>query len=294
MQALYDAYYRLLIRIAYQLTGSMADAEDAVHDTFEKLNGINFAEVQNPKSYVCKMVTNRCLDMMKSARKQRETYIGEWLPEPILLAERDPSDLAEEQEVLSYAMLVLMETLSPMERIVFVYREAIGFTYPDIAEAVGKSEANCRKIFSRAKVKLEAASRESKVHVLDNAEWVGNFLQALQHGQVDAMTSMLKEDVCLTVDGGGKATAALRPIYNRGRVSRFFAGLWKQAADSGLAFQMETIDLNGEPAVLVKVGGEVTAVMLVQIDHHQAANLYMIRNPDKLRRISKVLSKDPR
>ena len=294
MQALYDAYYRLLLRIAYQLTGSMADAEDAVHDTFEKLNGIDFAEVQNPKNYICKMVTNRCLDMMKSARKQRETYIGEWLPEPILPAEKDPSDLAEEQEVLSYAMLVLMETLSPMERIVFVYREAIGFSYSDIAEAVGKSEVNCRKILSRAKVKLGAASRGSETCNLHHTEWVGNFLQALQHGQVVTITSMLKEDVCLTVDGGGKATAALRPIYNRERVSRFFAGLWKQAAESGLAYRMETNHLNDETAVLVKAGGEVIAVMMVQIGDQQAANLYMIRNPDKLRRISKALSREYR
>src|SRR5690625_3127718 len=151
MHKLYRQYKGLLFTLAYQLTGSASDAEDAVQDVFLKLHDVKQERLVEPKAYLCKMVTNRCLDLLKSARKKREQYFGQWLPEPIPTSLDEGFESVARGELLSYAMLVLLERLSPAERAVFVLREALSFEYAVISELVDKSEANCRKLNSRAR-----------------------------------------------------------------------------------------------------------------------------------------------
>jgi RNA polymerase sigma factor (sigma-70 family) len=161
MEELYNQYKPLLFRLAYQLTGSVTDAEDAVHDVFLKACDVDPERLEEPKAYLCKMVTNRCLNQQKSARKRREMYVGSWLPEPMRTVEADNVEMTvARRDLLSYAMLVLLERLNPTERTVFILREALGLDYLEIAELLDKQEANCRKLMSRARNKMGISENE--------------------------------------------------------------------------------------------------------------------------------------
>lgn len=223
MEALYQQYKGLLFHLAYQLTGSSTDAEDIVQDVFLKAHGVALEQIAEPKAYLCKMTTNRCLDLLKSARHKRELYTGPWLPEPIPTPEADSYDAVVTKDLLSYAMLVLLERLSPAERAVFVLREAFGFDYGEIAGLVDKSEANCRKLISRAKGKLgiapDAPIRAKETEL--GEQWMSRFLAALEQGNVTALLALLSADAELLTDGGGKVSAAIRPIVSGERVARF-------------------------------------------------------------------------
>jgi RNA polymerase sigma-70 factor (ECF subfamily) len=184
MEELYDQYKALLFTLAYQLTGSAADAEDVVQDVFFKAFVVHPERLEEPKAYLCKMVTNRCLDLQKSARKRREVYVGPWLPEPIRTPEADTLETTVvRRDLLSYAMLVLLEQLTPTERAVFVLREALGFDYPEIAELLDKREANCRKLVSRARSKMGISEEEPIAAEAVESEWVSRFLTSLEEGR---------------------------------------------------------------------------------------------------------------
>ncbi|MCQ6561368.1 RNA polymerase sigma factor SigJ [Paenibacillus mendelii] len=282
MQELYKQYKRLLFTLAYQLTGSASDAEDAVQDVFLKVHDIDLERLVEPKAYLCKMVTNRCIDVMKSARKRREHYFGEWLPEPILTSEEDSLETVVRGELLSYAMLVMLEKLSPAERAVFVLREALGFEYHVIGELVGKSEANCRKLISRARGKMGIGLEETVSAESASEEWVRRFLSALQEGRVDTVVSLLAEDVALISDGGGKAIAAVNRIESRDHVARFLLGLirkYQQLEDSP---QIEMKDINGQTGIIVRSGKGIETIVLLNVEKSVIRQLYFVRNPDKL------------
>jgi len=282
MQELYQQYKGLLFTLAYQLTGSASDAEDVMQDVFLKLYDVQPEKLMEPKAYLCKMVTNRCLDLLKSARRQREQYFGEWLPEPILTSHEDSLDKVVRDDLLSYAMLVLLERLSPAERSVFVLREALGFEYSEIAGLVGKNETNCRKLFSRARGKMGIPLEEPIQAEGAGEEWVRTFLTALEQGHVDKMVSMLAEDVILISDGGGKAMAAVHPIVSREYVLRFLMGLVQKAAKNGEDFSMELREINGQIGLIIRSGGVIETVALMHAEGSLVRNFYLIRNPDKL------------
>jgi RNA polymerase sigma-70 factor (TIGR02957 family) len=282
MQELYEQYKGLLFTLAYQLTGSASDAEDAVQDVFLKVNDVDLASLVEPKAYLCKMVTNRCRDLLKSARKRREQYFGQWLPEPILTPNDESFEAVVRDELLSYAMLVLLERLSPAERAVFVLREALGFEYPDIAELVDKSEANCRKLISRARGKM-GITLEEPVHAeAASEEWVRRFLAALEQGNVDTVVSMLAKDVVLVSDGGGKAFAAVHPIESRDLVARFLLGLIRKVPYYEGGVHVEMRDINGQTGLVVRSGEGIEVVALMHVERNSIRNLYFVRNPDKL------------
>lgn len=282
MHELYEKYRRLLFTLAYQLTGSAADAEDAVQEVFLKVYAMNTDHIEEPKAYLCKMVTNRCLDLLRSSRKRREQYVGPWLPEPVPTPEEDALQTLMRNELLSYAMLVLLERLSPAERAVFVLREALGFDYFEIAGLLDKSEANCRKLMSRARGRMGADA----AGILNNREatgqrWVQAFLQALEQGNMDVLLAMLTEDVVVLSDGGGKVAAAVRPITSRDHVSRFLLGLMRQLDQQG-DVQFELASINGDTGVIVRSSGSIDTIVLLQVEDGAARGIYFIRNPDKL------------
>ncbi|QNR20740.1 RNA polymerase sigma-70 factor [Exiguobacterium sp. Helios] len=286
MQELFEQYKGLLFTLAYQITGSVSDAEDAVQDVFVKLYDVKPEKLAEPKAYLCKMVTNNCLDFLKSARKQREQYFGEWLPEPVITSTDELPELVIQGEMVSYALLVLLEKLSPSERAVFVMREAFGFEYEEIADIVGKSEVNCRQIFKRAKGKLPLTSPKS-YRSSASKEWILGFMQALEQDDVDRVVSMLSEDVILVSDGGGKAIAAVHPIESRQAVIRFLFGLIRKSNQDGEILDIEILGINGQNGIVIRSAKRIQAVALVHIEQELIGNIYIIRNPDKLKSLSK-------
>ncbi|MGF7050570.1 RNA polymerase sigma-70 factor (ECF subfamily) [Paenibacillus sp. DS2015] len=287
MQKLYEHYKGLLFTLAYQLTGSLSDAEDVVQDVFLKLHDVKLEHLVEPKAYLCKMVTNRCRDIFKSARKRREQYFGQWLPEPILTPNDEALESVVQGELLSYAMLVLLERLSLTERAVFVLREALGFEYADIAELVGKSEANCRKLISRARGKMGITPDEPVNPEAASEEWVRRLLAALEQGNVDMVVSMLAKDVVLVSDGGGKAFAAVHPIESCDLVTRFLLGLIRKASHYEGSMHVEMREINGQTGLVIRSGEGNVTVALMHVESNSIRNFYFVRNPDKLRHILK-------
>jgi RNA polymerase sigma factor (sigma-70 family) len=192
MQELYEKYKMMLFKLAYQMTGSVSDAEDVVHDVFLKLYDVPPEKLGEPKAYLCKMVTNRCRDLQKTARKKHEQYFGEWLPEPLLNSEEDSIDSVVRDDQLSYGMLVLAQKLTPPERVVFVLRVALSFEYHEIAEIIGKNDINCRKIYSRASAKMGISSEEVVHSEAASQEIVNYLIKALKQGKQNQIVSMIK------------------------------------------------------------------------------------------------------
>ncbi|MFD2370556.1 RNA polymerase sigma-70 factor [Brevibacillus sp. GCM10020057] len=283
MEALYQTYRGLLFRLAYQMTGAAQDAEDIVQDVFLKVHGVDWEEIADPKAYLCKMTTNRCLDLLKSARKKRELYTGPWLPEPVSAFYTDDYEAVIHKDLLSYGMLVLLEKLSPVERAVFVLREGLDFDYHEIAELVGKSEANCRKIISRAKAKMGLLPKQpiAPPETADSRAWVTRFLYALEQGNVDSLLALLDKDAVLISDGGGKVAAALHPIVSAERIARFLLGVQRKynASDSR---QKELVTLNGQTALVYHAEGKVDTAVLLDVKDGAIQRLYYVRNPDKM------------
>jgi RNA polymerase sigma factor (sigma-70 family) len=282
MQELYKQYKKLLFKLAYQLTGSVSDAEDAVQDVFVKAYSLPMERLEEPKAYLCKMVTNRSKNMMKSARKKREEYFGEWLPEPFLTSD-DSIETFERDDLLSYGMLVLLERLTTSERVVFVLREALGFDYNEIAKLMEKSEVSCRKLFSRASAKMGRISDEP-IHIHNESqEWVHGFMGALKKGNMNKLLSLLDQDVILVADGGGKVRTTVDPIASRERVGRYLLGGLRKAARIGEELVIEMGQVNGEPAILLRSeDSAVHTVVLFHIEEGKIRKIYIVRNPDKL------------
>ncbi|AIQ27019.1 RNA polymerase sigma24 factor [Paenibacillus sp. FSL P4-0081] len=282
MQELYAQYKNLLFKLAYQLTGSAADAEDAVQDVFLKVYDVPPERLAEPKAYLCKMVTNRCRDLHKSARRQREEYFGEWLPEPLAGTDGDSMDSVVQDDLLSYAMLVLLERLTPAERAVFVLREALGFEYQEIAGLVDKSEPNCRKLFSRASAKMGLIPGEPVQPEAATEEWVHGFLAALKQGNMNRILTMLDPAVELISDGGGKVRAAAEPVVTRELVARFLLGPLRGAATINGEVTIETGRINGQPGLILRSDEGVHTIGLLHTRDNLIRNLYIVRNPDKL------------
>jgi RNA polymerase sigma factor (sigma-70 family) len=285
MQEMYEKYKKLLFKLAYQLTGSVSDAEDVVHDVFLKLYDVPPEKLDKPKAYLCKMVTNRCRDLQKTASKKREQYFGEWLPEPFSDSGEDTIDSVIRDDELSYGILVLLEKLTPTERVVFVLREALSFEYYEIAELIEKSAANCRKLFSRANAKMEINSEEEVHSEAASQDLVHDFITALKQGNVSQVISMLDQNVVLIADGGGKVLAAVKPILARDRVVKFlFGGVRKVSMIDGIS-HIEIGEINGQPALILRSNEGIHTVGMIHVENNLIRNIYIIRNPDKLKHV---------
>jgi RNA polymerase sigma factor (sigma-70 family) len=288
MQEMYEEYKMLLFKLAYQLTGSVSDAEDAVHDVFIKLFDVPPEKLAQPKAYLCKMVTNRCRDLQKTARKKREQYFGEWLPEPLFNTDDDSMESSViRDDLLSYGMLVLLEKLTPSERIVFVLREALSFEYHEIAELIEKSEVNCRKLFSRASAKMGISSDEEVHSEEDTQAMVHSFIAALKQGNLNQIVSMLDQKVTLISDGGGKVLAAIGPIITRNYVVDFLLGPVREASMVEGISQIEIRQINGQPALILRSNESIHTVGMLHMENNLIQNIYLIRNPDKLKHVGK-------
>lgn len=288
-EQLYAAYKPLLFSLAYRMLGNIMDAEDIVQEAFVAWNGAAAAEVGNSKAYLCKIVTNRCIDTLRSARHRREVYVGPWLPEPIVAGAGgfDPSERYLQQESVTTAYLLLLQQLSWVERAVFLLREALQYDYGEIAAMVGKSEANCRQIFHRAKRAIGALPPEQASARAPGGEQAASaaerFVQALASGNIGTLLAALADDAVLYSDGGGKVRAAVHPIAGADRIARFSFGLLAKAGE-GFSFRLATV--GGQPGIVTYEDGNVTAVFTFRLVQGRIANIYVVVNPDKLRRVT--------
>lgn len=284
LDTLYKTYQPFLFSIAYRMLGSVTDAEDIVHDLFLQLK-LDTDQIKDMKAYLAKVTTNRCLNFLKSARKRREVYTGPWLPEPRVHQTEQPLDKIVTDETVSYAFLVLLDQLSPVERAVFVLREAFAYDYGDIARMLEKTEVNCRKIYSRAKRKLK---NDLPVHP-KNTERVDllakTFINASMTGNFEEFIDILTEDVVLVTDGGGKVISALNPIVNKQHVSAFLKGI---SAKGSFIGELLPVIVNGQKGILQVKEGHPVKVICFELDSKQKniQRIFIVSNPDKLNHIS--------
>ncbi len=272
-----------LFSIAYRMVGSAMDAEDIVQDAWLNYQRQSTAP-DNPSAYLRKIVTNLSLDYLKSARVQREQYIGEWLPEPIVTDTSSPAEELSKAETISVAFLVILETLSPVERAVFILREVFDYGYDDIANILDKSEATCRKIFSRAKQHIQTNRPRFETSPETHTKIVTQFRSALNTGDLSQMTTLLADDVTLVSDGGGKVPAAIRPLQGRDIIMKFLAGLYKRANDMGVSYVIEGCILNGEQGIIGRDTKTNTPFLAAtfEVNQSQIIAIRIVRNPEKL------------
>ena len=272
----------LLFTIAYEITGSTTEADDVLQDSYLRWAQVDLAGVHDTKSYLARLVTRQALNALRADARRREDYVGPWLPEPLLLDEQDPSADVVLAESVSMAMLVLLETLSPDERAVFVLREVFGFDYDDIASAVDKSPAAVRQVAHRAREHVQARrKRFTPADPAQNARIAAEFMAAAAGGDVQTVMSMLSPDVVWTADSGGKASAARRPVIGADKVARAVVGLISrgmQLAD----VRAEMAMCNGAPAMVLYAGGRLEGIFTFEIVDGKITNFYAMRNPDKL------------
>jgi RNA polymerase sigma-70 factor (TIGR02957 family) len=289
-------YRPLLFSIAYGMTGSVGDAEDIVQDAFLGLTRARQAgtTIADPKAYLATAVTRLGINYLSSARVRREMYVGDWLPEPVVVpADRPgPAEHAELADSLSMAFLVLLEALSPVERAVFMLREVFGYDYRDVARITGKTEVNCRQIFARAKQRIAAGGRArdsvpAPARRTEGDELARKFFDAAAGGDMDALLGMLAPDVVLHGDGGGKAQAIGKPVAGRQRVTRLLLGLFRRGRMLGTAIRLAWV--NGQPgAVLYDADGRVVTVVELDIADGLVQAIQAVVNPDKLGHLGPV------
>lgn len=271
----------LLFSIAYRMLGSVMEAEDAVQETYLRYMATDANAIQAPKAFLSTVITRLCLDQLKSARVKREEYFGPWLPEPLMTVDA-PDELMARHESISMAFLLLLETLSPVERAVFLLREVFDYDYGAIAQIVGKSEANCRQLHSRAKKHVQRGRPRFTPTAQEQQQLVAKLFSAMQQGDSDGFAALLAEDVELRSDGGGKASAATHPLHSRQTVMRFLLGLYNRRPPNS---SVELTEINGAPAWVVRVDGKIDNVMNFELGEHGIVAIHIVRNPEKLQHL---------
>lgn len=274
----FEANRQRLFGIAYRMLGSAADAEDLVQETWLRW-AQDSAVPQSARAYLTTILTRLCIDHLRSARVQRESYVGTWLPEPVALRP-DPAESAELADSLSMAFLLTLERLSATQRAAFLLHDVFGAGYEEVAGILGKSEAACRQIVRRARAGIRTERQEENVPEAEQRVLLEGFLGAIMRGDYEALVSMLKEDAVLYADHGGKAASVHRNIYGADKIARLMLGLARRFPPKEPELQLLTI--NGATGVLIREAGIPTTVL--HIDYHcgRIGALYQVRNPEKL------------
>jgi RNA polymerase sigma-70 factor, ECF subfamily len=275
----FEQYRALLFAIAYRMLGSVADAEDMVQEAFLRWQRATGEEVRSPKAWLTTTVTRLCIDYLRLARVRRETYVGQWLPEPLEQEHApDPADQVALADSLSLAFLALLERLTPIERAVFLLHEAFDYDYAAIAPIVGRSEATCRQLAHRARVHI--TGQRPRYHAAPEIQerLLHQFARACAEGDLAALEATLAEDVTMLADGGGKSPASRQPVQGADRVSRLLIGI-ARTAPLNLAFRLTTV--NGDPAFVFTQDGAPFGVFAFDIADERIAAIRIVVNPDK-------------
>ena len=278
----FSEYRTLLFSIAYRMLGSAADAEDIVQEAFLRWQAASDEQVRAPRAYLSTVVTRLCIDQVRSAQARREVYVGPWLPEPILTA-RMPEMMgtAELAESLSFAFLLLLESLGPVERAVFLLREVFDYSYPEIAGIVGKSEANCRQMVKRAREHLRERRPRFEVSREQQEKVTRRFLEVCAGGDMQGLLSMLSGEVTLASDSNGKVQAARNILHGASSVARFLFGVLAKLP-AGQAITARMTEINGQPGIAVYIDGEPNSVIALDVEGDRITAVNMVLNPDKL------------
>ncbi|WP_432476316.1 RNA polymerase sigma-70 factor [Nocardioides sp. GXQ0305] len=271
----------LLFTVAYEMLGSAADAEDVVQEAWLRWDGVDHAAVRDPRAYLVRVTTRLALNRMRTLARRREAYVGPWLPEP-LLTRQDVADDVELADSVSTAMLLVLETLTPTERAVFVLREVFDVPYDEIAAAVDRSQDAVRQIAHRARSHVLARRPRQEVTRAEQDRVIERFLAAAASGDLQSLMDVLAPDLVLVTDAGGQAKAALRPIHGRDKVLRFLEAV-SQGPMNG-----ELLSINGGPALALRIDGELDTVATFRIEDGVVTALYLLRNPEKLQRLGEA------
>ncbi|WP_372667935.1 RNA polymerase sigma factor SigJ [Amycolatopsis kentuckyensis] len=272
----------LLFTIVYEILGSATESDDVLQDSYLRWAEVDLATVRDTKSYLARLVTRQALNTLRASARRREEYVGPWLPEPLLLDEHDAAADLVLAESVSMAMLVLLETLTPDERAVFVLREVFGFHHHDIAAAVGRPVATVRQVAHRAREHVHARrKRFEPADTASTARITEQFMAATATGDFAGLLSLLAPDATWTADSGGKTTAARRPVVGAEKVAAVLLDLFhKKWQMSDL--RVEMVNCNNAPAIVAHLGGRVEGAFLIEIIDGKITNFYAVRNPDKL------------
>ncbi len=277
------AHRNLLFTVAYEMLGSAADAEDVLQETWLRWANVDLDAVLDQRAYLVRITTRQALGRLRTLGRRKESYVGPWLPEPLLTA----PDVAEDVELadsVSMAMLLVLETLTPTERAVFVLREVFGLEYDEIAEAVDKSAAAVRQIAHRARAHVAARRPRGVVSPAEIRDALEAFRRAVETGDLQSLLDILAPDVVALTDGGGVKQAQLQPIVGAETVARFFAA---RSDRVGAGMTLEPAEVNGGPALIVRFNGEIDGVVAVRVEDGVLTGLYLVRNPEKLSHVER-------
>ncbi|HEV7234595.1 MAG TPA: RNA polymerase sigma-70 factor [Ktedonobacteraceae bacterium] len=283
----FESYRPYLFAIAYRMLSSAMDAEDMVQETYLRYQSTPPETIRSLKAFLTTILTRLCMDQLQLARRKREVYVGPWLPEPILTTTtptaEDPAERVEREETISMAFLLLLEQLQPFERAVFLLHEVFGYDFAEITTMLDKSEAACRRSFSRAKKHLAEHRPRFPASAQTHRQLLSGYLQAVQGGDMTPLMNLLAENVTLWADAGGKLKqAALRPIHGRDAVARFSLGtkrFWPENA------RVELAEVNGQAALLIRTGDQVFSVLTIDVEQEQIQAIRILANPEKLTRL---------
>lgn len=279
------AHRNLLFTVAYELLGSAADAEDVLQEVWLRWSDVDrgAAEVRDPRAYLVRITTRLGLNRLRTLARRREDYVGPWLPEP-LLTSPDVAEDVELAESVSTAMLLVLETLGPVERAVFVLREVFDLPYAEIAASVDRTPEAVRQIARRARVHVDERRPRSAVTVREQRAVIEHFHAATRSGDLQTLMDVLAPDVVLLTDGGGLVQAALKPIYGVEKVLRFLAGVQQPSTE------LVPWPVSGQPGFAILVGGQLDGVATVQVENGLVQTIYLIRNPEKLVRVKEQVT----
>jgi RNA polymerase sigma-70 factor, ECF subfamily len=274
----FNEYRPLLMSIAYRMLGTRADAEDAVQETFLRYQATQ-EEPSSPKALLATIITRLCIDELRSSRVQRERYVGPWLPEPVV-TEGTKVEMAES---LTMAFLVLLESLTPVERATFLLHEVFDYNYTEIAGMIGKTEASCRQMVHRAKERITTRSRRFEPSPEETERITSQFLKTAQNGDVAGLMALFADDAVMISDGGGKVRAALNPVRGPSAIARFVMGVLKKIESLSPTYSLT--EINGQPAFVTSISGENISAAILDIQDGLVQKLFIVANPDKLRTI---------
>ena len=284
---------RLFFSIAYRMLGSASEAEDVLQDAWMRYQDADESEIRSPRAFVATIVSRLCLDRLKSARATREEYVGPWLPEPVLTSEvKGPDAVLQHAESITLAFLVLLEKLSPEERAVFLLKDIFEYEHAEIADMLNTTVENSRQLLHRAKTRLSAERPQLTGTTTSRRAVAERFARAFSSGNGSELTEILTQEVGMWSDGGGKASAARRPLVGRDEVLNFLIGLHRTAQTTGVAGQasLNIEDVNSEAALVLRIGGHLEAIFVISVEADRISGIRVVRNPDKLARIDRHLA----
>lgn len=278
----FDPLRPRLARLAYRMLGSVADAEDVVQDAFLRWLATDRAAVREPEGFLRRVVTRLCLDVLKSARRRRETYVGDWLPEPVV------EDAADEVDDVTLPLMMALERLSPLERAAFLLHDVFGIDFDEVAETIGREPAACRQLASRARASVRAERPRFSVPPDHGLEIAAAFFAASRHGDMKGLQSLLAADIVMRADGGGKKPAAIAPVVGIGDVMALHAGL-ARIFERSMSKLVRFGFINGLPGFVTVEADDTLQTTALRIEAGKVTGIYIMRNPDKLQHIGGAL-----